>query len=574
MKNNIENFKGFTPLVLVFTHDYFTLFAALVKRNTGEIISQSSSVNLDLDKALEEVLQDLRGSGYRLPKRGFMAVNYAVSGLFDLPVDPKKPRPNKQMQELVRYELDTHLSEFKDLWSIQAITHGRGYINEEQRTSALQRLNEKRNSSNASLVRFTDIAVEEGFINVHQRDEVLDLQNEITVDNETLECGWQSQVLAQQDSQDLQFWYGTGIDRVKRNAWARRFRHEGIKLVKFFPITELGILLASDEVEELQAILIFSIGTEQVHCYRVEKDEWNQAQITAITSEQTEGHLEIGILSEIGLSLLTESVEKIYIQSESCDKGNDLSQSSLKQLSIKFDKPTVLLTDSYNKPISSLGLLAQLAGQYKNNNCIVSIDAEDPGPPFWKDINFLRYAIPALIIALILFSEIYTRYSIWSLDKELIELKQVTTKQSEINDQMSAVMSIKNNTEIEISTLEQELSQLQSEIEAGVLFQSRTMLAHDVLKVIEDSVNVEIMLNSITEPPRSKNPGFHLKAWAVSEPAAVRFISKLKRNLHDVSYKVVNELNQADKNRYGMSGQSIDMWLIPDATKTTKSKGI
>ena len=97
-----EKFKGLTPLVLVFTHDYFTLSAALAKRHTGEIISQAYSTNLDLEAALEEVLQDLRSSGYRLPKRAFMAVSYAVSGLFELPVDPKKPRPDKQMQELVK----------------------------------------------------------------------------------------------------------------------------------------------------------------------------------------------------------------------------------------------------------------------------------------------------------------------------------------------------------------------------------------------------------------------------------------------------------------------------------------
>ncbi|MBL4658859.1 MAG: hypothetical protein JKY19_00755 [Alcanivoracaceae bacterium] len=568
-----EKFKGLTPLVLVFTHDYFTLSAALAKRHTGEIISQAYSTNLDLEAALEEVLQDLRSSGYRLPKRAFMAVSYAVSGLFELPVDPKKPRPDKQMQELVRYELEAHLAEFKDLWSIEAVTQGRGYINQQQRTTTLQLLNEKRSSGHAGLVRFSDIALEQGFINVHQRDEVLDLQNEMTADDELLECGWQPQVLAQQDAPDLQYWYGAGIDRLKRNAWARRFRHDGIKLVNFFPIEEMGIPSASGHIEEHQAILIFNIGAEQVHCFRVEKDQWNQAQITAMTSEQTEGLSNINILSEIGLSLLTGSVEKIYLQFN--HKENKPSQESLEQLTIKFDKPTQLLTGSDNKLMTPLSLLAQLVGQYKQDNCLIAIAAEDPGPPLWKDISFLRYAIPVVIILAMLCNEIYTSYSIWSLDKELVELKLVTRKQSQINSQMSAVMSVKNRTETEISTREQELIQLQSEIEAGELFQSRTMLAHDLLKVIEESVNVEIMLNSITEPPRSKNPGFHLKAWAVSEPAAVRFISKLKRNLGDVSYKVVNELNQADKNRYGMSGQSIDLWLIPDAiTKINRSKGI
>ena len=569
-----EKFKRLTPLVLVFSHDYFTLSAALSKRNTGEIVGQASSTNLDLDGALEEVLQDLRGSGYRLPKRAFMVVNYAVSGLFELPVDPKKPRPDKQMQELVRYELESQLGEFKDLWSIQAVTQGRGYINEEQRNATLTLLKEKRASGNAGLVRFGDIAIEQGFINTVQRDEVLDLQNEITVDDEILQCGWKPQVLAQQDSKDLQYWYGAGIDRLKRNAWARRFRHDGIKLVNFYPVEQLGILPASQNIEENQAALVFNIDAEQVHCYRIEKDAWNRTQITAMTTEQTDGYLNLAMLAEVGLSMLTINVEKIYFQLN--HKQQLFTRELIEELSIKFDKPVEPLTDSKNNLLTPLSILAKFTGHYKQESCIIAIAAEDPGPPLWKDVNFLRYAIPVVMILIMLMNEAYTRFSIWSLDNELVQLKQNTTEQNKINNQMSAVMSEKTRVENEVNHLTNELTELQDEIEAGELFARRTMLAHDLLLVIEESVNVEVMLESITEPPRSKNPGFHLKAWAVSEPAAVRFVSKLKRNMRDVSYKIVNEQNQADKNRYGMSGQSIDLWLVPETivSSTKQTSGV
>ncbi|MEM7194799.1 MAG: hypothetical protein AAF402_07615 [Pseudomonadota bacterium] len=546
---------------LIFTHDQFVLRGALAKRGGGELIARASSTNLDLDAALEEVLSDLRGQVKRLPKKAVLAASYAVTGLFQLPVNPKRPRPDHQMQELVRYELEGALGEFNDLWTISAVTQGRGYIDFDQRQITSDELENRRASGSSGLVRFGDVAMELGYISASQRDEIMDLQAELTSSEEMLFCGWQPQVYQIKDETPVELWYGAGIDQLKRRAWAKRFREEGIKLTHIYPLSDLGLYSAAANIVEEQSALLIRVEAEQAQSWRIEKDPWNRAQLTATATDRLSGARDLDNLIDLCLDQLNDKIERIYLLLDTVFHPHQ--DQILDLISSRLDKPVEQLVRGQSD-IAGLQLLSIASNNIGKDHFLVSIAGQDPGPPLWRNTRVLRYGIPATVILGMVGLEAYTRVNTHQLEKELITLKSDTSKTSKINTELAVVQNQADQIQDRIIVLENELEDLKSSIASADLFQDRSTLAYDILSVLLESVTSEVILESFDEPARSKNPGFHLKAWATTDSAAVRFIGKLGRNLRDVSYRVINANRQAENNRFGMNGFGIDLWVVPD----------
>jgi len=249
--------------LLVFTHDNFILRGALVQKGKGkkvEVIAEAQSMELNPDHALLEILDELRHIQKRLPKKAVMASAAMVSAVVELPVDPKKPKPKKQMHELVRWELVEESGVYNDQWTLGAVAVGRGYMTTEQRLEVVRKIAAKRaESSGGRAPRFGDIAIAEKFLSTIQHEACLDIQEQLAEPDDDLICDWKPFTQELEEGKETHYWFCSGMGRFYRNHWARAFKTEGIKLASFVPLSGLPSGALGRELKDNTSILFLEL---------------------------------------------------------------------------------------------------------------------------------------------------------------------------------------------------------------------------------------------------------------------------------------------------------------------------
>ena len=95
---------------------------------TSRIVATAESKQARFADALDEVRTLLAGQSGVSPRRVALAARTLLPGVIDLPVAPDKPRPARQMRELLQSELEPILAEFGGLWSLGALLEARGHL--------------------------------------------------------------------------------------------------------------------------------------------------------------------------------------------------------------------------------------------------------------------------------------------------------------------------------------------------------------------------------------------------------------------------------------------------------------
>jgi hypothetical protein len=491
-----------------------------------------------------------------------------VSALLDLPVEPSKPRPPTQMQELIRWELDPYFSEFNDLWNIGAILQGRGFLTPELRHEIAVEL-ELRHSDmggGLSLIRFGELAMEMGSVTRNQLDECLASQERMVTQDVTLTCGWHLQQWGGDEDEEAQHaWQVCGIANFRRKQWVGLLAQQGVKLGWFFP--HLGALLALlGEVEmPAQERVLLELQQEQVACYRLLGSKLVSQHVIPRPSDQAQL---VAACIDLCSEHMRPDVDSILVHGW---PESDLVQLQRLGEALNRDVATLIscldskrYTDGAVEGNASLYLhaLAIHTKQLSQQRAGVRVEAVDPPPPMWKNPEFWRYAAPALLAVGVLSHGIWSHVELYRFKVELAHLE-------DDREERSQIASSATQMEGEVKRLNDQIRIHQSKLETSIKTLDRlenVLLARQVqvpqfLRGIARSVNAFVVVDAIEESVNP--PGFLVQGWAARDASAQEFAKELEGVMADLGYMVAQTEVRAALGRTGVRGYGVGIWLIP-----------
>ncbi|MFT5450364.1 MAG: hypothetical protein ACI9DC_005570 [Gammaproteobacteria bacterium] len=237
---------GSTSTVLFLHADGVCLYGAVVQDTAhgADIVAAAQSSLAAIEPALEEVVARLRERGVRkMPKSAVLLSASAIGSLIELPVSPDTPRPDAQMSELVRWELEADFARQNERWSIGALLAGRGYLDTAQRKQVMcEMASQNTDGRRRVTVRFGEAAQRWQLVSREQIGECLELQEQLMNFGDELVCGWAPQFgdrLSVDDTQTLRDqWMVVGVGDTFGRRWIKACAAHGVFLERIAP--ELG----------------------------------------------------------------------------------------------------------------------------------------------------------------------------------------------------------------------------------------------------------------------------------------------------------------------------------------------
>jgi hypothetical protein len=553
--------------LLVVESDGFVLRGGVVniRRSTATLVRAVETRTADPSIALDEVCDRLKADGKNLPKRAIMMAPGVVSALLDLPVGPGKPRPAHQMQELIRWELDPYFSEYNDLWTIGAILQSRGYLTADKRHELAVELELRHTGGNGGLdlTRFGELAMEFAGVTREQLDECLEIQERMVSQDVTLACGWAMQQWGGEDGEAQSAWQVCGTASFRRKQWVNLFAQNGVKLEWFFPRIGgvLPLLCGTDSSGSEQVLL--EIHQEQLACFRVLGRQLVSMHVIPRPSDQAQ-------LSNACIDLCSEhmrpDVHQIVLH-ECLTGGESLHEDIAVALGRDvvpiqaLDLPKANLDLPLERSLHLISLAEQaIISQEKRD--WVALEAVDPPPPLWKDINFWRYALPGLLAVSMVV------HGVWSYS-QLYNAKLAHTKIEGERKQRSKLASSANQLVGEAKQLGEKIKVRQAELELSikeldllenVLIQRKRQVPQ-FLRGLARSVNSYVVVDEIRESINP--PGFLVEGWAARDTSGHQFAKQLEGVMMSLGYMVAQTEVRAAQGRTGVKGYGVSIWMIP-----------
>ncbi len=551
---------------LVFVFNGFYWAAAVVATQSKEVKIEASATSQLADNraAIGELIKQLSTQVKRLPKQAVLFTSGVVTGLLDLPVDAKKPRPPAQMQELIRWELENFVADYNELWSLGALLTGRGYISSEQRHEIAVELEIRRSASeNRGLTRYGEIAIELGLANREQIDECLLLQEKTVSHDESLICGWQLQPVVDSDGNESHAWLCCAISEQKRQQWLTLFQKEAIQLQWIHPLSLVSLPIITAQPDPINETLVLEQHPEQLIAYRLVNGRVANFQV----EKNDKGDLCIDRCCALLSELLRPEISTLYLHVYSAD--NAVLQA---QLATRLGREVILVKGNlklesslsqYQASTLEGAAYTLLAG--KSSESALRIRSQAPPPPLYKNINFWRYAMPVLLVFSIISMESYGR---WKLAHDRAELKIINKKFSDskkLNSQLSIMNSDFTSAQKKLDEQRLLLADLNNEsaLLSDVLL-ARTQFVPQLLRIVAQSIDDEVTIDQLYEPQRSTIPGIRVLGWAASNISASAFVVRLNKNLAQLQFQVSGVEVRAGVGRYQeMQGYALDFWLVP-----------
>ncbi len=533
--------------LLVFESTGFTLYGALVQCDLwGNLTLEEPAVSRASDFAIAvgEVLEQLRNQagGNRLPRKAVLITPSATGRLLHLPVDPDKTRPQDQMRDMVRWELEEFFAHQNDIWSPGSILMSRGYISAEQRRKV------EAKSGGRSATDYN------GIIPREQLDECLDLLEQVTADEE-LTVGWAPQ--AGKD-EDVRFtWWGIGIGGDIRNRWVEAFRKHGLALAWIYP--QFGPATARPATDS-EGWLLVEVRQEQF-CLFLGRG----GRLAAISIKTCpNGLADAEAVSKAAHGLLLNDTTVVYLSAPP-----NLSATILAELKQNLGREIRLLSpavepDSEQCPpevmISMHGTAHHALGRCPANT-LARIQAQPPPPPIWKNKTIYPWLVIFLLLVAIIATETWLRMNTAKNELKLDQLDAEYSQKMRIKQEAQSMSGEVKQLQNKLNTKEAELKEQQRLI--GILdnvIRYRQDLVPGILEALGQAINDDVVLDQMTE--NSDGAGFYLEGWATRDTSAQMFAARLNETLAPYGYKVAETQIARGRGRLAIDGSVLKIWLV------------
>ncbi|MEM7058492.1 MAG: hypothetical protein AAF557_12935 [Pseudomonadota bacterium] len=522
--------------VLVLYTDGVIAHAAVFQRLKGkpEAVARAKSHAGDIEGAASELIDSLR-SQISIPKTALLATDRAVFMLSNLPVDPTRPRSYHQMRELARWETEPAFSELPD-WSVADVLHGTGRINPAQdETIAAEVIHSQR--PGMPQTRYQDIALRMGYIDRASREFAVDTQERLAQQVSTPACGWAGANVGSASSTQF-VWRLSATAETEREAWFNALKKKRIKLTGVVPGWGLGLPAKGQE----GPLLVLEHHGNAIFARTHGDDGLETVRLMDLSSSTFD---EASILDRLLDGTLPESVTGYGFSPEAEDQIADAA-------------PTALFQPDW--PTAALRGLATMALATKTTwESAPTIAPREPPRPIHKNPDFYRIALVIGVAAAIAGVELYNRYRLAGLERQLTALEKEYTEKRNISDRIRSMIAQVDFLKAAVVDAETEVKEARkSEETAAYLQDRRTVLPVKLLEAVREAAHPGLVMRSISESDELSEI-FIASAWSVSELGAEKFINKLNQNISPLGLSVADESVFRERGLRSLDGYSVKL---------------
>ncbi len=468
---DISALFGESYSLIAFQAGSFGLRGALVQnaKQQAQIKYVAQSNTVDFTRAIAEVLSELKQHHKRLPKQAILLTPSVVSALVQLPVSPLRPRTDAQMQELIRWELESVMSQQNKHWMIGSMLVERGNLTPEQRDEIVEELQLRQSQGGPnSLTRFGDLAVRLGYINREQLEECFTLQGKLVAIDDDLMYGWQAndvkvdslsdEVLLSQeeDSDSSHSWLVSGISQSVRRRWLGAFKLNNIHLEAFYP--SLGSAFANlwQHSDQDQQVLL------EIHQEQIALISGDRQLVTEIlTSARQSGPVTAQACLDL-IGILPRDVKRLYITDASNQNLAPLMSELAEQLGCDIQHFSALKSElvlpSKLTNDALLGLQGAVNHYLKHtpNSRLSWINSQETKVSILKKILQPKVLLTsaACITGVLALGFIIWMY--WNTDlqtKRLVVLENKFIRESKVQAQLTAIYAKSKNIELGLNNV-------------------------------------------------------------------------------------------------------------------------
>ncbi|MBL4900697.1 MAG: hypothetical protein JKX76_13890 [Colwellia sp.] len=507
--------------LLVFQSGSFGLRAALFKadKDYASIKGIAESRQVDFTRAIAEIHQVLKKQHGSVPKYCVLISPSVVNNILTLPVSPIKPKPNSDMQELIRWEIEGATADDNKQWLIGSMLVERGYLTSSQREEIVAELELRQDQGgDAAMTRFGDLSVELGYLTNAQLQECFALQNKLLELEQDSVFGYQAEITenpldkqfsglsddvlaSETDNQSEHQWLVAGLGRAIRKRWYGAFELNGLKLTAFYPdngATYSALGLRSDEenqclIEVHPSHLVFLTGSPK---------NLKTIKIKA----RHDGNLTLEEVLAVCPDNITNLSDYLYLYSPD-DPLDELSFALAQHLNIEV-KPLAQAQPSFTLPkgLSSNRLLPfiGIANHYlkfSEQGRACSVAAKDKEPPLWQKMmqpKFLMSTAAGIVLLAACGFIVWMKINLSEQEQRLVDLNDRWTKESKVKKQYGQVAAKYKKLSTNIDHIKNEIAlnkKLTSYISKQLLPGATSIPG--ALSAIASSINQGVLIEQI-----------------------------------------------------------------------------
>lgn len=531
--------------------DGFVFRAAVVVLNEGQATIEccAESRAIDLKEAIFDVIAALKKGPADLPRRAICLSPSVVTAILELPLKGGKARSEREMQELIRWEMEPLFAQQVSRWNLGAILLGRGHLNQDEREKIILA---SLGTAGKAGPRFGELAIELGMVTRTQVEEALQVQEHLQVMDDKLLCGW----VAPPDTGEHTGWLCCAVGKESLQRFREAFAHHHIRLDWLYP--QIGPSLSALSTSEGEVFPVLEIQQGMVACVLCESGAITGMQFTQGSGER----LSVGDCLEVCHALLRTSMATLWLSGSYADHPV-----LVKQLEERLDRPVKPIPVSFKNGDAPQWSLAGLLGASMHVFArepitrLVRVMAESPAPPVYRRPDVWA-ATAALAIVFYLGGLEYSFYT---------QRQALTQEQARYRDKLTIIESEERRVadqKMEAENAEARLISLKEALKAANL---RYTLLHDLLPArlsfvrgfmgrLGATLSPEFALNRVVELPSGV---IEIQGWALSEQAAQQFARDLAEMMQVWSFRVEDLTVRSEPGRLALPGYGVTLRLVP-----------
>lgn len=550
---------------LVIEFDEFSLRAAVVNvalRNP-RVEAIASVQPRNVWTALPALLERL--SNVRIPRQAIVLTSDVVPTVMRLPMASGKSRTWFQMQQILRWEFDALLAQHFLPRPLGEIMVCRGLLTDEQYRS----IRGPSPDGSSGISSLSDRGIEsllEAAVLEHGRGSRADL-DECLVIQERLErplvddqlvCGWSPPAHLTEPGVDsrsadgLYPWFASGLQRSTRDNWREELARLGLRLVGIGPLVGCVVPLAMSEGTGPKTAIVEirpgRIGLTEVLQGRIDSVQSLPVPYAVPTPEQLEEYLR---------PMAVDTVWLTGIHPELTPIAETLSKSLDRDVKVLGSVESPPAGESPGSVAAMVGAALSASPKSRRGPRLATVVGRDPAPPLRKRPGFWWVSVACLTLLLIGGVEFLLRHRLEDVSNFAME------ERGKLALKKAAADEIQLRTET-IKNLNSEIAQLKES--AGIKDERITFLDKKVpervrfvpalLTAIVGASSESIAINQISE---SVAGTMEIEAWALTTPAAQRYIQSLETKLKTWGLQMEEPRVQSQIGRLNLPGYLIEL---------------
>lgn len=503
----------------------------------------------DMAAAVADIVNQLKEKTKLLPKRAILISPSAAADLLHLPLNPHKPKADKQVGSMASFELEELFLQLADLYSMGALLMGRGAI------SAGKRYEVEGGDRRASGSSYGGLVADEHL------DECLQLQEQLIDEEGELLTG----SVPQGEDEDGQFaWWAVGCGSGLVERWYRAFKKNSIKLLWIYPSLGSAAGLVDKGTKNW---LLVEVRQEQIgFCHGGESG----IQASAMGNTDA-GRIDPAAIAEMAKELLRPTIKTIYLAAEN-EHLVAIAEAMEKDGQCEI-KPLIGLVpsgDSYLPPPVLVSMYGAASHHLKAGRprLLPRINAQPPRPAIWKKKEIYPWLAIVALVVLVISIESWMRSKTeqleWDLEMANIKYDQnlkLKKQAQQVNTEVAKLEAVLKKKQNAIKEIER-----QQNVIANVI-QYRQEFVPAFLSAVAKAIIEEMMLDKIVENP--ERDGFYIEGWALRDSEAQRFVTRLNDTISPLGYQVQESTLGRSRGRLGLEGYLVKIWIV----KTKEAEG-